>query len=176
MSEHDPRDDYDDEPARGPLAPTHVVELPGTVMWLYCLFHFLLAQLWFVYVSFEFVEKHFVRDNKDFEGALNSFKKDQTLYLSLAAWPLATILTMYVRRAAFNLLGFRCYRQVVIAAFIICFGIPFVLLAPISLLLSGYVFGLLLRRDVRARFEAVARGTITSPSSEVTDARSDRSA
>jgi len=45
MSEHDQREDYDDDPNRGALAPAHIVLWPSSIMWAFGLLQLNFAQL-----------------------------------------------------------------------------------------------------------------------------------
>src|SRR6185503_10066851 len=91
-------------------------------------------------------------------------------------WLLATAWTMFVMRAANAMRRYRRYWAAVAAAVMTMFSVPFVYLAVVQFPIAVWVLLVLSRRDVRARFEAVARGTMVSGHTEATDARADRPA
>jgi hypothetical protein len=160
MSGDDQRDDYDDEPDRGPLAPDHIVRWPAALMKLFAILHTILMQL----IALLFVLAVIAESLDDFDGALREVFQPEMLLMTLA-WLLATACCAIEIRGASDLRRFRRYPWVVAGATITLLTMP-----P----LGGWLIWLLLRRDVRARFEAVARGTITSTHPEPSDARIDR--
>ena len=71
---------------------------------------------------------------------------------------------------------FRSFRLVLWAVGLSFLPVPFVSCGMASIPLSIWALVVLLTRDVRARFEAVARGTMTPAPVESPDARADRPA
>ena len=94
----------------------------------------------------------------------------------MAGWPLAVAAPILVMRGAGDMRRFRRYWWAVTAGVLTLFAIPIIHLGVFQLPLGLWVLQVLARRDVRARFDAVARGTIPSAPTEASDARADRSA
>jgi hypothetical protein len=159
MSDHDPRDDYDDELARGPLAPEHIVRWPASAMWAFGLLQLIFAQMWVALLATTIVLTNFVDDDKTVSEVWDRFKHTEAFWLTLAGWPVATFCTILVMRGGNDLRRFRRYPWVAAGTVLMMLAVPFFYLAVIQLPLGLWVLYFLLRRDVRARFEAVARGT-----------------
>src|SRR5262245_10933748 len=85
MSGHDPRDDYDDLPDRGPLAPEYIVRWPAALMKLSAVIQLILVQwiasLFVLVVIFESVH--------NFDGAIREVFQPEMLLMT-SAWLLAT--------------------------------------------------------------------------------------
>ena len=174
MTDHDERDDYDDERWGDQLAPTSVVRWPASAMWGFGVLQLILLQTWTAFVVVLLVISHFVDDDRTFADLWQTITRSELLWMSLAGWPFATAGTIAVIWGANSLRRFRHYWWTVTAACLTLFSVPIICLAPIQLPLGIWVLVVLARRDVRARFEAVARGTIPSPPGEALDARADR--
>jgi hypothetical protein len=162
MIDHDQREDYDDIPAWGPLAPEYIVRWPASIMWVFGLLQFIATQLWLAFFAGATLVVHFVDDGKTTGEYWDTMKYEPAFWLTVAGWPVATACTITVMRGANDLKRFRCYPRVVAGATLTLLGIPFFYLAVIQFPLGIWLFWLLLRRDVRARFEAVARRAISS--------------
>jgi len=142
MSEHDEREDYDDLPNRGPLAPEYIVRRPAAMMWGVGLVQLIITQLAaFFYVALMVV---FIFDGETTLGDTSE------IVLGIAGWVAASVWLVTVMRAASKLRRFQSHRWVVTGAMLTLLTMP-----PVGI----WLVWLLLRRDVRARFEAVARGT-----------------
>lgn len=170
MSEHDLREDYDDLHYQGPLARPEVVRWPASIMWVFGLLQLIIVQLWVGFLASILVMTHIVRDNKPWSEVWETATTEETFWISALAWPFLVAGPFVVIRAATHLRRFRRYPLVVAGVILTLLAFPFLYLAVLQLPLGIYLAILLLRRDVRARFEAVARGTITPTSPEASDA------
>lgn len=157
MTDHDERDDYDDEPGRGPLAAQHIVHWPSSAMWAFGLLQMIFAQMWIAFFATLLVITNFVDDDRTWSDVWDQLKDEEAVWMTLAGWPVATLCTLVVMRGANDLRHFRRYPWVVAGTVLTILAVPFFYLAVIQLPLGLWVLYLLLRRDVRARFEAVAR-------------------
>ena len=157
MTEHDPRDDYDDILDMGPQAPASLVRWPASMMWVFGLLQFIITQLWIAFLITVIVFTHFVDDNKTLSEFWNSVKDASNFWLSVLVWPLASACTLLLMRAANELKRFRHYQLVVAGAILTVLSVPFIFLGVFQVPLGVWLIVLLLRRDVRAHFEAVAR-------------------
>jgi hypothetical protein len=170
---HDPRQDFDDEPWRGHLAPEAMVRLPAAMMWVFGLLQFIITQLWIVFFAGLLLFAHFVDEKKTIGELWTLIKSDEEIWLGLAVWPVATACTIVVVRGANGLRNFRRYWWVVTGAILTVLAVPFFYLGVVQLPLGIWLLVLLARRDVRARFAVVARGTMTQAPPEAPDARAD---
>jgi len=159
MSEHDERENYDDILEWGPPAPPHIVRLPAAIMWGVGLSQFLIVQMWLAILVGSLVFTHFVDDDKNLADAWDRVIRKPPLWGSFLGWPLATACTIIVMRGANDLKRFRRYHWVVVAATLTLLSVPIIFLGVVQVPLGIWLLWILLRRDVRARFEAVARGT-----------------
>lgn len=163
MKGRDQREDYDDDPDRGPLAPEHVVRWPASAMWVFGLLQLMATQLWLAFFAGATLVVYVVDNGKTIGEAWDAMKYEPAFWLTVAGWPIGTACAITVMRGANDLKQFRRYSRVVVGAVFILLGIPVIYFAVVQFPLGLWLIWLLLRRDVRARFEAVARGTVTSP-------------
>jgi hypothetical protein len=159
VSEHDPRDDYDDEPWRDRPSPHDLVRLPASMMGVFGLLQCILTQL-YIGVGVVTTVLGWVDDGKGVGDVLGSSTDLATMLLLFAAWLMATACTILVMRGASDLTKFRRYPWVVAGAILTLLSLPFVYLAAIQVPLGIWLIALLSRRDVRARFQAVAHRQI----------------
>jgi hypothetical protein len=172
VSEHDEREDYDDEARDRPLAPARVVQWPSVIMWGIGLLQLILTQTWVVFVASVLV----IRGNDDNLTAGEVWDiatGDSLFWTTFAAWPFVTAATFLVMKAGNDFRRFRHFWLVVTGAIIVLLSIPAFFCGVIQIPLSLWMLAVLVRRDVRARLEAVARGTITPSPPEAPDARTD---
>lgn len=168
MSEHDEREDYDDEPWRGRRAPESLVRWPATAIWALGLGQFALSAVLLGVAAYEFTIRAVGWNHRPGEWK-DLFRRED--YLTILAGGLAGALSnAVILRGAAGLRRFRQYAWAVAATLLTVLAIPFFLLAVIQLPLGLWVLYLLLRRDVRARFVPVARGTMNSAPPGPTDA------
>jgi hypothetical protein len=160
MSWHDQREDYDDHPELGPMAPPHTGCGVTSVMWVFGLMQFIGTQLWVAFVVTVLVISHFVDDDKTLDDAWRTVTNFEIYWVTFLGWPVATACAILVMRGANCLRQFRHYPLAVSAALLSILSVPFVCLAIVQTIVGIYALCLLLRPDVRARFEAVARGTL----------------
>jgi len=164
VSKHDPREDYDDVFDMGPLAPAHIVQWPASMMWVFGLLQLIITQMGMaVFASsilFTIIDEH-----RTLGEVWNSTKEQEAILLALPAWPIATVCTIVVMRAANDLKRFRRYPSVFAGAILTFLSLPFFYLGVVQVPLGIWLMVLLLRRDVQARFEAVARGKVSGAAS-----------
>ena len=164
MTGHDERNDYDDVRWDGhPLAPAAVARWPASAMWGFGVLQLILVQTWTAFVVAILVVTFFVDDDRTVDDVWRAITRNPSLWMSFVGWPLATGCAIVVIRGANSLRRFRHYWWAVTAGFLTLFAIPVLFLAPVQLPLGVWALAVLARRDVRARFEAVARGTINKP-------------
>jgi hypothetical protein len=121
-----------------------------------------------------FVINNFVDDDRTVAQAWQNFIRTDAFWISTLAWPAMTAATIVVISAANNLRRFRRYPLVITGTVLTLLAIPCSFVGVFQLPLGIWLLALLLRRDVRARFEAVARATIPPSPPEPADARIDR--
>jgi len=142
-------------------------------MWVFGVLQFIATQLWMALLISTIIVVEFVDGNQTLGGFWISVKDEWGFWLYLGAWPVATACAIIVTRAANDLKRFRHYQLVVAGAILTLLSVPCIFLGVIQVPLGVWLIALLLRRDVRARFEAVARGTIREAPPEDRDARTD---
>ena len=154
MSGHDPRDDYDDLRERGPLARLESVRWPADTMWCLGLLQFCVVQAWMVFVIFLIT---LAIMGNSFAEMRDELIREPIFWVHVLGWPIATWAAVIVVRGGNDLRQFRRYPWVVGAAII-------------TLPLGVWFLAVLLRRDVRARFEAVARARVNASDNEASGA------
>lgn len=171
MSEHDEREDYDDEPWRGRPTPEQQVRTPATIIEV-----FGAVQLGFSILGFVVAVVVIVWGVID-PPAVDA--EDMTWYEALAvlaACLFAIAWNWVVVRGAGRMRACRNYRLAVTATVLSFVPLPIYYCGPICAPVAVWALVVLARRDVRARFEAVARGKMMSGPTEASDARADRPA
>ncbi len=171
MSEHDQREDYDDKPDRGRLASKEIVAWPASVMWVLGLMQCVFTQVGLVFLACMFVAEG-LDAGKSFGEIWQTAFSEEAEVLTLLAWPIVTACAVLVMQGANDLRRFRRYPLVIASVVLTFLSIPFIYLGVLGIPLSIWLALLLLRRDVRARFEAVACGNIVNHSGEESNARS----
>lgn len=170
MSEHDARADYDDEPNRAVLPPVPHIGTPADIMWTVGLVLLIIVQLWMAFAVCALVFS-MVNRGVGLRELVDNVIRNKMMWLVFVGWPTATICNLLVLRGANDLKKFRRYWWVVVAAIITFLSIPFVYLAFVQVPLGIWLMLLLVRRDVRDGFKAVARRKTTSSLTETSDAR-----
>jgi hypothetical protein len=145
VSEHDLRDDYDDEPWRKRWRPEDQLFLPATAILAFGIFQF----GWTI-VSLAIPEMFLPAEG---EPVLVF-----ALSVLVVAWHGVIVY------GASGMRRFRRYPTAVIATVMSLMPCPFVPFALFSIPLGVWTMIVLCRRDVRARFEAVAR---TAPDNSI---------
>jgi hypothetical protein len=164
----DPRDDYDAQLGRSPLASERVVRAAASALWGFGLLQLLLWQAWVAFVVLMLLMTHFVDGDKTLDDLWRTISGRPAVWLSLFGWPVATASTIAVIHGANGMRRFQRYGWAVTAAVLTLASIPVICLVPIQVPLGIWAIIVLLRRDVRARFEAVARSRTSDivPSTE----------
>src|SRR5262245_38056525 len=157
VSEHDPREDYDDEPWNRRRSPQDIVRWPASIRWVFGVLQFIATQLWMALLISTTIVVEFVDGDQTLGEFWNSVKDEWGFWLYLGAWPVGTACAIIVMRAANDLKRFRRYTFVVAGAILTFLSVPCIFLGVVQVPLGVWLILLLLRRDVRARFEAVAR-------------------
>jgi hypothetical protein len=150
VSEHDERDDYDDEPWKGRPSPDRLVQWAARMVWALGL-----TQLGVTLVAAYF-EAMRLLDRVD-EAPLQQIEIEEFAAVLLLL-TICVALNAVVIYGACRMRRFRHYGWAVTAAAINAVSIPFVPLLVVAAPVSIWALTLLTRRDVRARFAAVARG------------------
>jgi hypothetical protein len=163
VTEHDPREDYDDEPWRGRATPEHLLRTPASILGA-----FGFIQLGFAIVGW--IASAVIIVWRTFDPAAVD-AEDMTWYEAVALLAIAGLLVGWnwlIVRGAGRMRHCRQYRLAILAAVLSFFAVPFYYCIPISAPVAVWTLVILLRRDVQARFEAVARGSIepSLPNSE----------
>ena len=176
MTDQDERDDYDDERWNWPLAPDHVVRLPAAIMWAFGLLQLLFAQVIFVLFVAVKVVVDVIDSDQTWQQFWDDVQDEPAIWLVPIGWLLTTAWAVLVMRTANDMRQYRRYGAAVAAAVMTMCSVPFMYLAVIQFPVGVWILAVLARSDVRARFEAVARGTIRSAPPEEPDARANRPA
>jgi hypothetical protein len=171
MSEHDPREDYDDEPWKGQLAPDHVVRWPASAMWVFGLVQLLATVLWFV-----FGIVLLVTGPRDGPAQWPDFFTDEVFRNLVGIGAAGVVANLVILRGAAGMHRFRRYPWAITAAVLTLFAVPCFYFAVIMTPFGVWALIVLCRRDVRARFAATASGRMNAPPPETTDARANRTA
>jgi hypothetical protein len=170
VTAHDPRDDFDDEPWRGRLAPEHLVRWPASAMWVFGLVQLLLSLVGLLLLGLVVLERAVTGRDDPTGNWRNLFLSEDFLFI-LAVCIVGTMANLVVMRGAAGMGRFRRYPWAVIASLLAVFSLPFVYFAVFTIPVGVWALLVLCRRDVRARFAADARGTIPGSPPEVSDAR-----
>jgi len=168
VSDDDERDDYDDEPWRKRPDVAQWVHWPALFLGGFAVVQLLLSIAGCLWLPGAMVWKWIDPEFYDDDGP---------------QWPEVIIGTLVffccVALNAFVIIGvrrmakFRSYRLVLWAVGLSFLPLPLVSCGMVSVPLSIWALVVLLNRDVRARFEAVARGTMIEAPPETPDARTD---
>lgn len=170
MTDHDEREDYDDEPWRR-AKPEQQVRTPATIIEVFGAIQLGLSVLWFLVAVVMIVW-----------GAIDPAAVDAddwTWYEAaglLALAGLAAVWNWVVVLGGGRMRACRNYRLAVAAAVLSFLPWPLYYCLPVSAPVAVWALVVLARPDVRARFKAVARGTIPPAPPEEPDARADRPA
>jgi hypothetical protein len=169
VSGHDEREDYDDEPLKSQLAPMHIVRRPATIMMICGILQLIAMQVFLVMCRQQF--SYFKWGDKTFGAFWNDITQDHSAMFLAGAWLLATAGSIVIIAGSRSLLQFRRYGLVFAAAILTVLSLPWFYLCVVQVPTGVIVIRLLRRPDVRARFAAVARGTMNASPPEAPDAR-----
>jgi hypothetical protein len=152
MTNHDERDDYDDEPWRGRRTPAQQIRTPATIMEVFGAIQLGLSVLGFivavVVIGWGVIDP----------AAVDA--EDMTGYEALAvlvASVLAVVWNWVIVRGAGRMRAGRNYRLAVTAAALSFLPLPLYYCLPISAPVAVWALVILLRRDVRDHFATIAR-------------------
>jgi hypothetical protein len=150
MSEHDPRDDYDDEPWRGRDTPENVIKRSSDLLWTSGMFQMGVSSFGAALPIGLFIER-------TIEGRpiLKSDVKEGIILVAVALVGIG--ISAVVLRGAAAMRGYRLHSLAVAAGVLSMFSLPCLYAVPFSTPIGIWALILLHRPDVRARFEAVAR-------------------
>jgi len=152
VSDHDEREDYDDEPWRGRPTPAQLIRTPATIIEVFGAIQLGLSVLGFiigvVVIGWGVIDP----------AAVDA--EDMTWYEALAvlvACVLAVVWNWMIVRGAGQMRSCRNYRLAVTAAALSFLPLPLYYCLPISAAVAVWALVILLRRDVRDHFATVAR-------------------
>jgi len=151
VSEHDLRDDYDDEPWRKRPKAESLVQWPASIISTFGVLQFafsLISAAWMTGV----LVWHWI-DPTFFNNEVIWFE----VVAGIGATMLCAVLNWVVLRGARAMRSFRNYKLAVIGAALFFFSLPFFYCGLVTIPVSVWAIFVLLHPDVRARFEAVAR-------------------
>lgn len=174
VSGHDERDDYDDEPWRKRRLPEELLRTPAAMLSTFAVIQMGFSALG-VIVLLVAVGRALLDPapaDPDWED-LAWYEAAAVVAMVLAGVGAVIVWNWLIIRGAARMRTCRNYRLALAAAFLSILPVPFYYCGPISAPAAIWALVILLRRDVRARFEAVARGTMTAPPPEAPDARTD---
>jgi len=167
MSEHDQREDYDDEPWRGRRTFEMVVKTPSDIMWSLGLFQLLAGFFTTLTAGWAFIEASF--------GKSPPPSTSPWTFLVVSIFAILGIATSaFILRGASNMKRFQRYDLAVIASLLTLSSLPCVFALPYSAVIGIWTLMVLRRHDVRARFDAGARGTMSPNAGDAANARLDR--
>jgi len=152
MTEHDPREDYDDQPWRGRATPEELLRTPASIIAAFGAIQLGFSILGWIASAVIIVWGIFDPAAVDAD--------DMTWYEAVAVLAIVGLLVGWnwlIVRGASRMRHCRQYRLAVLATVLSFFSFPFYYCILISAPVSVWALVVLLRRDVRARFEAVAR-------------------
>jgi len=156
MSEHDQREDYDDEPWKGRLAPKHFVRWPASAMWAFGLVQLLLSIVGLILLGLAVLERA-VAGQDNAAGSWQSLFLSDDFLIILFVCVIGTTANLVVMRGAAGMGRFRRYSWAVAASVLLVLSVPFIYFAVFTVPLGIWALIVLCRRDVRARFGANAR-------------------
>jgi hypothetical protein len=156
MSEHDPREDYDDEPWKAKCAPDHVVRWPASAMWVFALVQLLLSVVGLILLSLAVLVRA-VSGGDDTTGSWRTLFLSDDFLIILIVCIVGLTANYAVLRGAAGMGRFRRYPWAVSASVLTLLSIPFIYFAVFTVPVGVWALIVLCRRDVRARFAANAR-------------------
>jgi hypothetical protein len=164
VSHHDERDDYDDEPWRRLVAPDQLRRIANG-LFIFGALQALAAICGSTAMAFSTVSAWT-------NGDIGKYRPPES-YWMFAYCIVGGVTSAIVLRGASLMRRCLAYRYCLFAAVVALFPIPCYCLIFFNLALGISALRQLRRPDVRARFEAVARGTIVRGPAETPDARTD---
>ena len=149
MSEHDEREDYDEEPWKGRASSDRLVRWQARSFLVFGLFQFAasLVVLTIAIIVMSPLPTNVGTDNKT---------------IALVGGLVGVPLNFVVVFGAIEMAALRKYRWAVAGTLFGLFSFPVIFLAVLSLPIRIWALVVLCNPDVRARFEAVASNTISS--------------
>jgi hypothetical protein len=164
MSGHDQREDYQDFAESDSLAPAECVRWPASAMWILGFLQLIGTQVW-ISLPLGLLILGLLADGS-LAHAWQVILRVPFLWISFLSWPFATLISIVVMSGASCLAEFRRHTWVLIASSLTLLSMPILCLGAIQVPLGVWLICLILRPEVRARFEAVARCDKTSQSCE----------
>jgi hypothetical protein len=164
MTDHDERDDYDDQPWRRRATPEQLLRVPAAVIEICAA-----VQVVFSLLGCLAPAVFLIWDLVDPNGP-EAMSWDEAILVTLAfglclAWNLVVI------RGVGQMRRCQSYRAALAAAVMSILPLPFLWLGAVSIPAGIWVVAILGRRDVRARFAAVAHGRMNGEIPGVPNAR-----
>jgi hypothetical protein len=156
---HDPRDDYDDQPWKRRATPEQLLRTPATIIEVFGAIQLGLSLLGFV-IGLGVIVWGVIDP-----AAVDA--EDMTWYEALAVLAVGLVAITWnwvIVRGASRMRACRNYRLAMTSAVLSFLPLPLYYCLPISAPVAVWALVVLLRHDVRARFDAVACGLKSSPS------------
>jgi peptidoglycan/LPS O-acetylase OafA/YrhL len=169
VSEHDPRDDYDDEPWRSRPKMEAMVQWPASIISAIGMIQLALSVVSVAWMTGVLVWHWF--DPAYFNNEVIWYE----VLAGIAAALLCVALNWVILRGARALGSFPSYPLAVAGVILFFFSLPFFYCGVVTLPVGVWAVVVLLNPDVRARFRAVARGTVVLTLPEARDRGTDRS-
>jgi hypothetical protein len=153
VNEHDPREDYDDEPWRRRATPRQLVRIPATTIEVLAAIQLAFSLLGFfapmVFIFWDLVDPQ-VPDSMSWDEAA----------LVTLIFGLCLTWNWVILWGARQMRRCRNHRMALAAAAMSILSLPFLYLGAVSIPVAIWAVLILGRRDVRARFAAVARAAV----------------
>ena len=148
MTGHDEREDYDDRPWKGQLAHPSVVRAPATALWVIGLVQFLCTLL-----GAPFGLLLFGPGAPDGPDDWAGVFRNQGFWNLVAICAAGVVSNLLIMRGANHMLGCRRYPWAVTSAVLTMLSVPCIYFAILTVPVGSWALVVLLRRDVRARFD-----------------------
>jgi hypothetical protein len=149
MSWHDPRDDYDDEPWKGRFSIERLLKPTTDVMWSFGVFQLAVSLLGILLVVGGLFERWT-------EGPPVTWTDFWRGLLLATIGAVGIVTSLIVMRGSHFMKRFDKYSIAIAAAILTIFSLPCIYAAPFGIPIGLWAVYILRRRDIRARFDAVA--------------------
>lgn len=160
MSEHDQREDYDDEPWKRRTDVAATVRTPAAIMSALGLVQLALSIVgWVASVAlfvWNLIDPNYFDDDEAWLGIL----------FGIVVSAICIVLNWLIVRAAARFRNFRNYRLVVAATVLFIFSVPLYYCVGVTLPVGVWALIVLFNPDVRARFKAVAKSKLNGSDNE----------
>lgn len=163
MSEYDERDDYDDEPWRRRRDAAEMVRSPAAFMSAIGMIQLAFSILGLSASLVGFVWNLIEPDDFQDEWAWLE------ILIAIFVSAICVVLNWFIVRAVARFRAFKSYRIVVVGTILFLFSVPFYYCGLLSFPVGIWALVVLSNAEVRARFEAVARGEMSQAKDHAKD-------